>query len=287
MAGDAVGVAVSVARTFGMSGIDPDVLANGSNAIVHLRPYPVVARVATLTAELRAGVSAWLARDVAMSAHAAARGVPVVRPCVDPPAGPHTRDGWALTFFDYVPHDPDHRPDPVAVGRALAVLHDGLRDFPGKLPLDGPIADMAWILDTLERERLVAADELAVLRADQDRLVARVRVLPVRPLHGDTHPGNLLSTPSGLVWNDFEDSWRGPLAWDVACLANTTRLDGRAALAGYPALPPAEEIEVCVRLRRLFGVGWRFVLDARLPGRAPDKRAFLDAWLAGDDDVLA
>ncbi len=54
------------------------------------------------------------------------------------------------------------------------------------------------------------------------------------PLHGDAHPGNLLSTPTGPIWTDFEDAWRGPIDWDLACLELTGRLDGRAAVAGYP-----------------------------------------------------
>lgn len=282
MTGDAVAAAMAVARGFGMSGIDPVVLADGSNVIVHLRPAPVVARVATLTAELRPGVAAWLARDIAVSGHAAAHGVPVVRPSVDPPPGPHVWDGQVLTFFEYVRHDPGYQPKPAEVGRALAVLHDALAGYDGPLPTEGPIRDLRWILDTLEQERILTGDEIAKLRADAARLVAELGTLPVRALHGDSHPGNLLATPNGLVWNDFEDTWRGPLAWDLACLANTVRLDGRAALVGYPDLPPADELEVCVRFRRLFGVGWRFVLDSRLPGRAPDKREHLDRWLAGD-----
>lgn len=281
MTADAVRAAVAVARDFGLSSTDPVVLADGSNVLVHLRPAPVVARVATLTAELRPGVAAWLARDIEVSAYVAGRGVPVVPPSVDPPAGPHVRDGLVLTFFEYVPHDPDHHPVPAEVGRVLADLHDALREYPGVLPADGPIGDLWRILDMLERERILADGELTALRAELSRLAPEVQVLPGRALHGDAHPGNLLATPNGLVWNDFEDTWRGPLAWDLACLANTHRLDGRAALAAYPDPPPAAELEVCVRLRTVFGVAWRFVLDDRIPGRAPDKREHLNRWLRG------
>jgi hypothetical protein len=280
MTADAVAAAVAVARGFGLRDPDPVVLANGSNVLVHLRPFPVVARVATLTAELRPGVAAWLARDIEVAAFAAEHGVPVVPPSVDPPPGPHVREGLVLTFFQYVPHDPGRRPAPEEVGRALAALHGALRDYCGELPASGPVDDLWRILDTLERERILAAGELSALRADLAGLAAEVLALPGRALHGDAHPGNVLMTPDGLVWNDFEDTWRGPAAWDLACLATTDHLDGMAALAAYPELPPAPEIDVCVQLRTLFGVAWRFVLDRRIPGRAPDAREHLDRWLA-------
>jgi hypothetical protein len=279
MTGEAVAAAVAVARDFGVSVIDPVVLADGSNVLVHLRPAPVVARVAKLTAEVRPGVEAWLARDIALSAHVVGRGVPAVRPSVDPPAGPHHRDGRVLAFFEYVPHDPDPVPEPVEVARALVELHAALVDFPGALPEAGPVDDLRRGFDLLESERIMPDGVVPRLRADLERLAVEIAAFPVRVLHGDAHPGNLLWTPNGLVWNDFEDTWRGPLGWDLACLATSGYLDGKAPLAAYPGLPPADELDVCVRLRTLFAVPWRYLLDARFPGRAPDKRVYLDRWL--------
>jgi Ser/Thr protein kinase RdoA (MazF antagonist) len=40
--------------------------------------------------------------------------------------------------------------------------------------------------------------------------------LPTQALHGDASLSNLLRTPTGLLWNDFEDVLRGPVHWDVA-----------------------------------------------------------------------
>lgn len=136
-------------------------------------------------------------------------------------------------------------------------------------------------LDLLRRDGLLDESVLAVLSAEVDRLAERMRALPVRPLHGDAHPGNLLASPDGLVWNDFEDTWRGPLAWDLACVANTSLLDGRAALEAYPAQCPTEDIELCLAFRQLYGVGWRFILAGRFPDEAAEALRYLEAWLAG------
>ena len=280
MTGEAVAAAVAVAREFGMSCTDPVVLHDGSNVLVRLRPAPVVARVASLTAEVRPGVEAWLARDIAVASHLAARGVPAVPPCADPPAGPHHRDGRVVAFFSYVPHDPDLVPEPGEVARLLAALHSALADFTGDLPVAGPVDDLRVCFDLLDREGILPASVVSRLRADLEGLALELRRFPVRPLHGDAHPGNLLWTRSGLLWNDFEDAWLGPLGWDLACLANTGYLDGHAALAAYPSLPPDSELETCIRLRTLFGVAWRYYLDDRIPGQAPDKREHLETWLS-------
>ena len=72
--------AVRVAREQGLPGDDPEVLSSRGNVIVHLRPAPVVARVATLTAWTRSDPLRWLAREVAVAGYAAGQGGPVVAP---------------------------------------------------------------------------------------------------------------------------------------------------------------------------------------------------------------
>jgi len=44
------------------------------------------------------------------------------------------------------------------------------------------------------------------------------RVVRERSLHGEPHSGNVLHTPLGLRWIDFEGTCRGPLEWDLAFL---------------------------------------------------------------------
>jgi thiamine kinase-like enzyme len=41
----------------------------------------------------------------------------------------------------------------------------------------------------------------------------------VRPLHGASHPGNLVAVRGGgIVWIDFEDVCLGPVEWDLATI---------------------------------------------------------------------
>ncbi|MGC1281741.1 MAG: aminoglycoside phosphotransferase family protein, partial [Streptosporangiaceae bacterium] len=66
--------AVTVARAQGLPADDPEVLSSRGNVLVHLRPAPVVARVATLTAWTRSEPFQWLAREVAVAGYTAANG---------------------------------------------------------------------------------------------------------------------------------------------------------------------------------------------------------------------
>lgn len=268
----AVDAAVTAATSLGVSCDDPVVLHDGSNVVVHLRPAAVIARVATLTARVRPGVEAWFRRDAAVATHVAARGVLATRslsPAVS--VGGHVVGLWR-----YEPHDPAYAVTPAEVAARLFDLHVALSDFTGPLPRLAPCDDVRRGLPLVT----APAPVLAVLRAEHDRLRASVASLPVRPLHGDAHPGNLLATAGGLMWNDFEDTWLGPLGWDLACLVRSSRVDGAAAVAAYPGAVPADELATCVELRELLGVVWRFVLACRFPQRRVAAEENLARWLA-------
>jgi hypothetical protein len=94
--------AVRVARGQGLPGDDPEVLSSRGNVLVHLRPAPVVARVATLTAWTRSDPFRWLAGEVAVARYAADQGAPVAAPAVLADPGPHWSDGLAVSLWEFV-----------------------------------------------------------------------------------------------------------------------------------------------------------------------------------------
>ncbi|MGW4486515.1 phosphotransferase [Amycolatopsis sp. NPDC004368] len=260
----ALAAALSVARRHGLATGSAEVLHDRSNVLVRLGS--VVARVPGTTRLLRPDATAWLARDVAVSRYLTQSGVLVVSPTTDPPAGPHFSGGLPVTLWHWTPHDPDHRHTPEEVASSLATVHRALLAYPGELPHRGPVDEL---LGALDRHGATMDGAAPALRAEALRLAA---ALPdsTQALHGDAHPGNVIATAQGPCWLDFEDTWRGPLAWDLAILA---KQGGPGFLAAYPG--PVPSLEVCGRLRELFVVVWRYLLAVRFPARLGEARAVL------------
>ncbi len=85
-------------------------LADGANIVVHLRPAPVVAKVAASTRAVRPSVQDWLQRELDVSAFLADEGVPVVPPSPELPATAHHENGHVMSFWRYLPPADPARP---------------------------------------------------------------------------------------------------------------------------------------------------------------------------------
>ncbi len=255
----------AVADAYGLPCEDAVLLPGASNALVHLRPTPVVARVMTATAVLHDDVERWLGREVAVGTFLADRGVAVAPARLLPP-GPHRRDGLWMTLWDYVPHDRSGRvPRAGELGRSLRRLHGALADYAGELePLMG-IRD--WLSDLLDGLRPApgrSSTDIAVLRARLDELTAPVfrSSRPAQALHGDTGLSNVLRTEEGLLWNDLEDVCTGPVEWDVAGLVASARARGQSdafiaeLLAAYGG-PGVGELSDFLAAHELYTTIWQ------------------------------
>ncbi|ADO71635.1 aminoglycoside phosphotransferase family protein [Stigmatella aurantiaca] len=273
----AVAAATTIARAQGLTVDDPGVLAQGCGVRIHLAPAPVVARVSTLTALMRAPIGSWLAREVEVAAFLASRGAPVVPPSDALPPGPHHHEGLCVTFWRYVPATSDVLPEAPLAGRMLAELHAVLRDYPGPLPLLAPpLNDIPRALERLEQAGdILPADSLLLLRKRYERLLPQLSesaLGPLQPLHGDAHVHNLIPVADGWLWNDFEDTCRGPIGWDLASMDS----DGQA-LAAYPGAPSRESLELFRQVRRLHAITWGYALIRQFPDWGPHVAAMLEA----------
>ena len=280
----AVAAAVTVARAHGVAVHDPVVLSEGVNLVVHLRPAPVVARVATYLPLLRPDAARHQLRDLHLATALRSAGVPVMPPTDLLAPGPHPEDGFSLAFWRWVEVLPE-RPTADVAGHTLADLLAALAEVdPGWTgePLDTPLDDLTQFVRTGAQ-----LDADPALVAAVGELTDRLRPLltgAVQPLHGDAHPGNLLRTRAGWVWADLEDTCRGPVGWDLACLRRTSRLDGRAALDAMPHPVDDEQLAPFSWLRALHAGAWWMVHAAREPAHLPAARAQLRAAV---DEVAA
>jgi len=232
---DAVSASVACARALGLPGHDPEVIAEGYSVRVHLRSAGVVTRVVTVGRELRPEPMPWLEREVAVAQFLAASGAPIVAPWQDP--GPHVSEGLEVSLWQWAEHVPGEV-SAATFGILLGQLHEALASYRGQLPtLVGPLTDISSAL---------AVSSNPTLHAAADELLPLALSWPGRPLHGDAHTGNVLTTPSGPRWTDFEDVCVGPVEWDLASMTITDD-----ALAAYPGRIDRARLEACRDLRRL------------------------------------
>ena len=140
----ALAAAQAVARRHGVACDEAELIAAGSNSLVHLKPAPVVARVMTGTAYLHDDPEQWLTHEVAVGAFLAEGPGLVVPPSDILPPGPHQQGGLWMTLWKFVPHDRQASPpEPGELGRSLRELHTALAGFPGDLPPLSGIRD--WL----------------------------------------------------------------------------------------------------------------------------------------------
>jgi aminoglycoside phosphotransferase (APT) family kinase protein len=244
---DPVAAALTAARELGLPVDDPVTIDGAANVFVHLRPAPVLARV---TRTLQRGRDA-LEAEIAF-AHAAAGHVA-------PPYSDRVFDD--VTFWSYVDHRRAEAADAPAVGRSLRALHEAVRS-----------ADLTLVrfdrLDETQRvaERLDHPDRSLMLEAIA---AARERIaqleLVEQPIHGDAHLRNVLITADGPLWADLENACRGPVEYDLACLAWRTKVHGwdggPEALAAYGP-HDAELVEELMPVLAAFLVPWNVTMFA-------------------------
>jgi hypothetical protein len=274
---NAVSAAVSVAREHGLTCSTPEVLADGSNVLVHLPPAPVIARVATTTALVRRPIERWMALDLDIAGFLTAQGLPVVPPSAELLPGPHQWNGFTLTFWQYEQHDRSRAAATEEVGPLLREIHAALRSYPGKLERLSPVFEISEWLDEVETWNVFQDADIAMLRRGHKQIVDKIQALklPEQPLHGDAHRKNLLRIDGRLLWTDFEDACSGPVEWDLACWIRTSLESREAALVSYGRNIGSEALGPFMEARDLQGAVWGAILSTRFP----DRRERAAEWM--------
>ncbi len=285
LADRAVAAAVEVAGRHGLRGLAPLLLKDGSNAMIHLAPAPIVARVPSTSAWLRQPSERWLRRDLDLATWLGTQEVGVVPPSRELPPGPHTSSeqtgSLAMTFWTFVDCDRAQPATDEEAATALGQLHLALRNYPGELPFLGPVLEeLPHWLHWLEQNHALPGADLIALRQAHWALAPALHCghPSIQPLHGDAHSGNLLRTAAGLLWTDFEDACTGPIAWDVAILLSRRPSDPDQVLSRYPDAPSWNELMPFIRARALEAVVYQQVLGRRFPHRAPEMADALARW---------
>lgn len=141
----AVVAAAAAGRELGLTVTEPRVLYDVFSVIVHLAPAPVVVRVPTVlprtVAHAPDAQAAQQRSELAVAGWLAERGHPVVPPSPLVPREPRRRDGFSMTFWQFVDQVPDADPSATRRAEVTAQLHQAAfeAEFPetGVQPIHG------------------------------------------------------------------------------------------------------------------------------------------------------
>ncbi|MGX5214617.1 phosphotransferase enzyme family protein [Streptomyces violaceus] len=208
----AVAAAMSTASALGLTADDAVVLHDSNKLTLRLLPCDVLARVAPVADQVAQF-------EVELAQRLAEAGCPVaaLEPRVEPRV--HERDGFVITLWTYYEPVTPREVSPADYAHALERLHAGMRG------LDVPAPHFTERIE--QAQRLVANRDRTPALADADRellggtLRNLRRVLGERGgaeqlLHGEPHPGNVLTTKNGLLFVDLETCCRGLVEFDLA-----------------------------------------------------------------------
>ncbi|MFI7320286.1 phosphotransferase enzyme family protein [Streptomyces venezuelae] len=251
----AIAAATSVAASLDLPTDDAVVLHNSNKLALRLTPCDVFARVAPVGQEV--------ARfEVELAQRLVEAGCPVcpLESRVEPRV--HVRDGFAVTLWTYVEPATPHIAHlaPVDYAKAMEQLHVGMREVDVPSPrftdriteAEDVVADPARSPELVDADRVFLGGRLASLRRAIDERGAVEQLL-----HGEPHPGNVLSTRHGPLFIDLETCCRGPVEFDLAHVPE-------AVCAHYPDVDPGL-LDECRQLVLAMVTAWRWEAGDQFP----------------------
>ncbi len=260
----AMAAAMVIASSLALTVDDAIVLHDSNKLTLRLRPCDVLARVSP-------GALQVAQFEVELAQQLAASGCPVatLERRVDPRV--YARDGFVVTLWTYYGPATPREVAPADYASALARLHAGMRqlDLPTPHFLDRVAHAQQLVASRDDTPALADADR--ALLGDTLRSLRRVlgdRGAAEQLLHGEPHPGNVLTTKHGLLFTDLETCCRGPVEFDLAHAPE-------AVSAHYPGVD-RDVLRACRLLVLAMITTWRWERGDQLP----NGRQLGAAWLS-------
>ena len=244
---------MSIASALGLTVDDAVVLQNSNKLTVRLLPCDVLARIAPL------------ARQVAQFEVELAQRLAEIRSPVaalEPRGEPRSyeRDSFVVTLWTYYSSVTPREVAPADYAKALKRLHAGMR----KLDVTTP----HFTDRVAEAQQLVASRDRTPALTDADRELLSSTLRSIRRtiadrgaaeqlLHGEPHPGNLLSTQNGPLFIDLETCCQGPVEFDLAHVPE--------AVAGHYPNADQDLLNACRALVLVMVAAWRWDAADQFP----------------------
>ena len=208
----AVAVAKSTASSLGLRADEAIVLHNSNKLTLRLLPCDVLVRVAPVGHQV-----AQFEVDLAQQLVESGCPVAALEPRVEPRV--YERDGFVVTLWTYYEPVTSREIPPADYAHALELLHAGMRKLDVPTPHFRDRVDQAQLLVASRDDTPALADADRELLGDTLRALRRgigERGGAEQLVHGEPHPGNVLTTNNGLLFIDLETCCRGPVEFDLA-----------------------------------------------------------------------
>jgi hypothetical protein len=290
-----VAAATKAGRNLGLDVTDARVLYDVFSVIVHLAPSPVVVRVPiVLPRSVTDDPDAQLAQqrsELAVTGWLAGHGHPVVPPSPLVPREPVRVDGFSMTFWQFVEQVPAAEPQDRRRFEATAQLHSVLRGYDGAglgfmeqfaALVPDALAQLDHHPDLLSAGDLQRAQQewsvLGPVVTSRSGFEAAFPDVDIQPIHGDAPSYNLIVTPNGEYWSDFELVTLGPVEADLALVGpeGIAAYDEAAARLGLRPLD--KRVLRVVEAAAMLAVVACLALAPQLPMLVDAVKPQLDHW---------
>ncbi len=205
----------------------PMTLSEAGNLIIHLSPYPIVARIANRFEGDDAGkLQEILETELEVVRHLKAQDVPVVSFSTEVSPGPHKVASTWMTLWEYVEAGSSPPLLETQIISLLDQLTNALEVYPSPLPKLGVWNNVIQGAAFLEHFKYEDSRILHLLE-EYKVMNEQLKQVTLVPAHGDAHPNNLIPSSTGWRWHDFEDVSLMPRHWDLASVvSNPTLFEG-------------------------------------------------------------
>jgi hypothetical protein len=204
--------ATSIAAALGLAVDRTIVLQNSNKLALRVLPCNVFARVAHVGREV-----AQFEVDLALRLAQTDSPVAALESRVEPRV--HERDGFSVTLWTYYEPVAPGEVSPTDYAGALEQLHFGMREIELPAPhFTDRVAEAQQLVANRDQTPALADDDRALLSTTLRSLTEAIgdRGAAEQLLHGEPHPGNVLSTTTGPLFIDLETCCRGPIEFDLA-----------------------------------------------------------------------
>jgi aminoglycoside phosphotransferase (APT) family kinase protein len=249
----AVAAATSILTALDLTVEDAIILQNSNKLALRALPCDVFARVARVGQEV-AQFEVDLAQRLAETDSPVAALEPRVYPRV------YERHAFAVTLWTYYEPVSPRDVAPPEYAQALARLHAGMREIDLPAPhFTDRIAQAQWLVGNRAQTPELAdtARDLLDSTLRSMRRAIEDRGADEQLLHGEPHPGNVLSTKTGPLFIDLETCCRGPIEFDLAYVPEEVS-------ERYPDVDH-ELLRECRILMLAMIATWRWDRDDQLP----------------------